>query len=116
MSNKKNPLSAMNNIQTNSGVNLYTSQYKDTTNKTQLKQFYDCLYLHPFTCSQASEILGIPQKSLCRLKRQLQKDGMLWEVELVKCPLTNHYAYTLTTNPALAPKSNQLNLFAYEQC
>lgn len=101
----------MNN--TTPSVNLYTGQYKDTNNKTQLKRFYECLSLHPFTCSHASEILGIPQKSLCRIKRRLERSGLLWEVKRVRCPITNHWAYLLTTNPNLAPSCNQLKLFCY---
>lgn len=101
----------MNN--TTSSENLYNGHCKDTKKKTQLRRFYECLLVHPFTCSHASEILGIPQKSLCRLKRRLERSGLLWEVKRVKCPVTNHWAYLLTTNPAEAPMCNQLKLFCY---
>ncbi len=101
------------NLTPHSG-NLYQSQSKDTHFATQLVKFYEFLKHNTVTCTQASVILGIPQKSLCRLKRLLEKGGMLWEVKKTRCPITNHYAATLTTNPATAPVSNQLKLFSHD--
>lgn len=103
----------MNKTQTNSGNNLCTRQDKDTKNQTQASRFYHLLNDKALTCTQASEILGEPQKSLCRTKRRLEKAGMLWVAGLVRCPVTNYYAQRLTTNPDLVPMSNQLKLFTY---
>lgn len=103
----------MTNNMNSSGNILYSGQSKDTHYHSQLVRFYEFLKRNTVTCTQASVMLGIPQKSLCRLKRSLEKSGQLWEVSRTICPVTNHYAATLTTNPASAPVSNQLNLFGY---
>jgi hypothetical protein len=103
----------MNNITTTS-QNLYIQQGKDTKT-TQSKLFYDCLRLHPFTCTHATDIIRIPQKSACRIKRKLEKKGLLWEIRKVSCPITGRTASLLTTDPNLASSSsNQLTLFSHD--
>lgn len=52
-----------------------------------------------------SKATGIPQKNICRYKRDLQQAGLLCEVRKGICELTKFRAYYLTTNPDLFPKS-----------
>ena len=58
-----------------------------------------------------SAATGIPQKNICRYKRDLEKAGRLWEIEKKLCKQTGFKAWYLTTNPEQAPFNNQLNLF-----
>ena len=61
--------------------------------------------------SMVADPTGIPQKIICRYKRDLEKAGRLWEVEKKPCKQTDIKAWYLTTNPENATFNNQLNLF-----
>ena len=86
-------------------------QAKDTYFKTQLKTIFEYLQEHIATASMVSDATGVPQKNICRYKRDLEKEGRLWEIEKKKCKKTGFKAWYLTTNPKNAPFSNQLHLF-----
>lgn len=75
---------------------------------TQLRTIFHYLQEHTATASMVAKATGIPQKSICRYKRNLEKDGKLYEVEKKLCKATNFQAWYLTTNPELFPiKDNQ---------
>lgn len=84
---------------------------KYTLSTTQLKTIFHYLQNHTATASMTAEATGIPQKSICRYKRDLEKRGLLCEVRKGFCELTKFRAWYLTTNPDLFPKSNQLKMF-----
>lgn len=84
---------------------------KDTDFKTQFKTIFYYLQEHTATASMVSAVTGIPQKNICRYKRDLQKSGQLWEIEKKLCKHTGFKAWYLTTNPDLTPYDNQLYLF-----
>lgn len=93
-------------------------QDKDREYTTQIQVFHEYLKVHTETATQVSEATGIPQKNICRYKRELEEAGLLWEVEKVFCPSTGYEAYTLTTDPDKAPSNEpqpgdviQLTLF-----
>jgi hypothetical protein len=90
---------------------LHKRQGKDTDYKTQLKTIFQYLQEHIATASMVSAATGIPQKNICRYKRDLEKAGRLWEIEKKLCKKTGFKAWYLTTNPEQAPFNNQLNLF-----
>ncbi len=90
---------------------LHKRQGKDTEFKTQLKTIFQYLQEHIATASMVSVATGIPQKNICRYKRDLEKAGRLWEIEKKLCKHTGFKAWYLTTNPDKAPFNNQLNLF-----
>ena len=90
---------------------LHKRQGKDTDFKSQLKTIFQYLQEHIATASMVSAATGIPQKNICRYKRDLQKAGRLWEIEEKLCKQTGFKAWHLTTNPEQAPFNNQLNLF-----
>jgi Mn-dependent DtxR family transcriptional regulator len=86
-------------------------QSKENYFKTQLKTIFDYLKDNTATASMVADATGVPQKSICRYKRDLEKVGLLQEVEKKYCVLTGFKAWYLTTNPDAFPKSNQLTLF-----
>ncbi|RXG21249.1 hypothetical protein [Leeuwenhoekiella marinoflava] len=85
-------------------------QGKDKTHATQLKTIFQYLQNHSATASMITEATGIPQKNICRYKRDLEKAGRLWELEKRLCKTTGFRAWYLTTNPNNAPFNNQLSL------
>lgn len=79
--------------------------------KTQIKTIFEYLKENTATASMVTEATGIPQKCICRYKRDLEKQGLLYEVVKKHCKFTGFRAWYLTTNPELFPKSNQLKMF-----
>ena len=79
--------------------------------KNQLQTIFEFLKENTATASMVTEYTGVPQKSICRYKRDLEKQGLLYEVEKRHCKLTGFRAYYLTTNQDKMPKSNQTKLF-----
>lgn len=92
------------NHRPNNGI--LKEQNKYTLSTTQLKTIFEYLKEYTATASMTAEATGIPQKSICRYKRDLEKRGLLYEVEKKLCQLTGFRAWYLTTNPNLYPKSN----------
>jgi len=86
-------------------------QGKSRQFQNQLKTIFDYLLENTATASMVSEATGVPQKSICRYKRDLEKRGLLYEVVKKHCKLTGFRAWYLTTNTALFTKSNQLKMF-----
>lgn len=86
-------------------------QHKDTKFNSQLQTIFHYLKEHVATASMVSDATGIPQKNICRYKRDLEQVGRLWEIEKKDCQLTGFKAWYLTTDETMAPKSNQLKLF-----
>jgi len=90
---------------------LHKRKSKNTDFNTQLKTIFQYLQEHIATASMVSDKTGIPQKNICRYKRDLEKVGRLWEIEKKLCKKTGFKAWYLTTNPEKAANNNQLNLF-----
>lgn len=88
-----------------------STQSKFSKRNTQLKTIFEYLKNHVATASMVEEATGIPQKNICRYKRDLEKSGMLWELLKTSCKRTGFKAWYLTTNSDLAPQRNQLSLF-----
>lgn len=86
-------------------------QGKNNQIKNQKKTIFQYLQKHIATGSMIAKATGIPQKSICRYKRDLELQGILSEVEKKECKFTGFRAWYLTTNPDLFPNSNQLKLF-----
>ena len=86
---------------------------KITTDYNQLVTIFQFLQQNIATASMVSEVTGVPQKNICRYKRDLEKAGRLWEITKAYCKKTGFKAWYLTTNPAKkAPiYSPKLNLF-----
>ena len=86
-------------------------QAKNKQFQNQKKTIFYFLKVNTATASMVTEATGVPQKSICRYKRDLEKQGLLYEVVKKHCKITGFRAWYLTTNTALFPKSNQLKMF-----
>lgn len=88
-------------------------QDKGNAPLNQLQTIFHYLQQHIATASMVAEATGIYQKNICRYKRDLEKNGQLFEVEKKLCKVTGFRAWYLTTDPTKAPKKpfTQLNLF-----
>ncbi|MGO3689346.1 MAG: hypothetical protein ACTJF0_02730 [Psychroflexus halocasei] len=67
--------------------------------KAQRKTIFTYLKDHTATASMVADATGIPQKNICRYKRDLEKAGKLWETEKKLCKKTGFRAWYLTTKP-----------------
>jgi hypothetical protein len=101
----------MSNNVTNSPDLIALSQDKFKVFKTQKQTIFEYLKEYTATASMITEATGIPQKSICRYKRDLEKNGLLYEVEKKHCFKTGFKAWYLTTNQDKMPLSNQLTMF-----
>lgn len=86
-------------------------QGKDKHFATQLQTIFSYWFENIATASMVSTATGVPQKNICRYKRDLEKAGRLWEIEKTTCKKTGFKAWYITTNPELVPPSSQLTLF-----
>ncbi|MBE0390197.1 hypothetical protein [Flavobacterium sp. PL002] len=68
---------------------------------TQLKTIFHYLQTNISTASMVSEATGIPQKNITRYKRDLEQQGLLFEVEKKLCKLTGFKAWYISTNKDL---------------
>lgn len=91
---------------------LHKRQVKDNTHLNQLQTIFEYLKKNIATASMVSNATKIPQKNICRYKRDLEQAGRLWELYKDNCKLTGFKAWFLTTDPDKVPDFNkQLNLF-----
>lgn len=85
-------------------LNSLNSQSKDNYIQRQKKTIFLYLQNNVATASMISKATGISQKNICRYKRDLEKAGLLKELQKAQCKETGNKALYLTTNPALFPK------------
>ena len=57
------------------------AEAKNSEFHTQLKTIFYFLQENIATASMVANATGIPQKNICRFKRDLEKAGLLWEVK-----------------------------------
>lgn len=79
--------------------------------QTQQQTIFEYLLKCVATASMVADATGIPQKNICRYKRDLERAGKLAEVKKGVCQLTGFKAWYITTDPAQFPPPSQLNLF-----
>lgn len=87
--------------------NTYQIEPKDKQLKrrrTQLKTIFRYLQEHTATASMVESATGVKQKNICRYKKDLEEQGLLYEVEKKLCKVTGFRAWYLTTNPDLFPE------------
>ena len=85
----------------------------------EIQILYNYLQTNIATASMVTAATGILQKNICRYKRELEKNDMLWEINLRPCKITGCIAAYLTTNRDLMPSASykQLCLFSEsEEC
>lgn len=92
---------------------LLNDNNKGRNFRTQAKTIFLFLQERTATASMLTEYTCVPQKNICRYKRDFEKAGLLWEVKKDACKITGYKAWYLTTNPTKAPSMNvsQLKLF-----
>jgi hypothetical protein len=90
---------------------LHQEQGKGNFKINQLQTIFHYLEKHVATASMVSKATGVPQKNICRFKRDLEKAGALAEIKKDTCQLTGFKAWYLTTNKNLFPQRQQLKLF-----
>jgi hypothetical protein len=73
---------------------------------TQLKAIFNYLQNHVATATMVSEVTRVPQKSICRYKRDLELKGLVYEVEKKPCKITGFSAWYLSANPFSITKNN----------
>ena len=85
-------------------------QGEGNTPKTQLQTIFQYLWENVATASMVSQATGIPQKNICRFKKDLENKGLLIELEKKPCKATGFKAWYISTNPKHFSK-NVLTLF-----
>jgi hypothetical protein len=75
--------------------------HKDKYFGTQLKTIFEYWQNNIATASMVSHATGIPQKNICRYKRDLEKAGRLFEIKKTVCAQTGFRAWYCTCNPDL---------------
>jgi len=84
----------------------------NVTQRSEKMTVYLYLLHTPATNQMVSIATGVPQKNICRIKRELEQSWRLWQVEHKPCEVTKHRAWYLTTDFNLRPNKNQLELFS----
>lgn len=84
---------------------------KNNSSLNQLQTIFQYLSENVATATMVSEATNVPQKNICRYKSDLQKRGLLKEIEKKKCVITGFKAWYITTNTDLFPSTQQLNMF-----
>lgn len=82
---------------------LHKRQGKDNDFKSQLKTIFQYLQKHVATASMVSAATGIPQKNICRFKRDLEKAGRLCEIEKKLCKKNRLQSVVLNHQPRIVP-------------
>jgi hypothetical protein len=101
----------MRTNKSNSRKSFEKGQGKSNKIKNQKKTIFSYLQHNVATATMVYEATGVPQKCITRYKRDLELQGLLYEVEKKECKISGFKAWYLTTNQDLFPQSNQYNLF-----
>lgn len=78
------------------------------TKNTQLQNIFHYLLNHTATASMVSQATGIPQKNITRYKKDLEKKGLIREVERQNCEITGFKAWYLTAKPDFVNSNKNL--------
>ena len=68
---------------------LHKSESKDSSTLNQLQTIFQYLKVNIATASMVSDATKVPQKNICRYKRDLELAGRLWEVTKAYCKKTH---------------------------
>ena len=77
----------------------------------QLKTVFEYLQGNVATASMVAKATGVPQKNICRYKRDLEESGKLSQLVKSTCKETGFKAWYLSTDPHKIKSNHQLNLF-----
>lgn len=83
-------------------------QDKDTKGRNQLKTIFQYLETNIATATMVSLATGVPQKNICRYKKDLEKKGLLKEIVKKHCEVTGCKAWYITTDSTKFPKTDSI--------
>ena len=81
------------------------------TFENQLKRTFQAFREEPKTMLQVEVETGIMRPNICRFVAYLRKRNKIATHTKGTCPISNHRAQFLTTDPALIPQPGQAELF-----
>jgi len=84
-------------------------QGEDKHQKKQVKTIFEYWQNHIATATMVSHATRVPQKNICRYKRDFEKAGQLFEVIKTICAHTGFRAWYCTTNKELAETLMQVD-------
>lgn len=94
-------------VEKGTGLSIYELKKR----YTQAKLFRVCLYHVTTTKKAISTAFDLPIENMCRIKRELEKEGILMQsIKDEVCPYTRHHARLLSTNPAEFQKLAEINI------
>lgn len=91
----------MQNNNNSSPCNLLYRLSKVTDPPTELQTIFNYLKDHVATANMVSSQTGVPRRNICRYKRDLEKAGLLTEIDKDLCEVTGFKAWYLSTNQDL---------------
>ena len=83
--------------QTNQSLNL--SKQGKVKHSTQRKTIFLELFKEPMNSKMLHMKTGIPREDICRRKRDLEDENLLYVLKQDYCPYTGRLVQFLTTNP-----------------
>jgi hypothetical protein len=100
-----------NNCKTSNNSNFM--QGKNKIVKNQLQTIFEYLSKNIATATMVSDATGVPQKNICRYKKDLENRGLLMEIVKKNCEVTGFKAYYITTDTTkfTKPLYQQTKLF-----
>ncbi len=91
---------------------FFNSQGKANHFKDELSKVYRAFYASPKTMKEVDRETGVMRESICWYCRTLRRKNRLFPVKKRQCSVTKYpTVIAWTSNPDLAPKSNQLKMF-----
>lgn len=85
------------------------------TKNTQIQTIFHYLQNNISTASMVSQATGIAQKNITRYKKDLEKSGLLREVEKQKCKITGCLSFYLTCKPDFVNSNKNLDTIRKEE-
>jgi hypothetical protein len=85
------------------------------TKNTQIQTIFHYLQNNISTASMVSQATGIPQKNFTRYKKDLEKKGLIREIERQNCKVTGCKAWYLTTKPDFVNSNKNLDTIRKEE-
>jgi hypothetical protein len=87
--------------------NYLNSEHKDNYSQRQKKTILQYLQKNEATASMVAKATGIPQKNICRYKRDLEKAGQLKQAYKALCKETGKRAWYLSTDSKTFPNASK---------
>jgi hypothetical protein len=69
--------------------------------KAQEIVIYNVFMTEPMTMKQASIVTGIDRANICRYCKNFREQNKVCYLKKVRCPITKHYAFLITTDWSL---------------